>query len=226
MIQQEKEGFFSCSEMVILMSISAKKRIVGRIYGHGRGWAFSQKDFADLAPRPTVDSALHDLRRAGTIRRVLRGVYDYPAFSELLGTVLSPDFDQVAQAIARKHRWTIQPHGETALHVLGLSTQVPGTVSYLSSGPTKRYEGDNLGIAFQHAPTKELDLERRSTALVVQAFRALGEGNVGDEVLERLRAAFSPAERRAMLTDGKYVTGWIYGLVRRLDPARAEPSRG
>lgn len=102
-----------------------KKRMVSRVFGHGRGWAFSQKDFADLGPRASTDFVLHDLCERGTIRRVIRGVYDYPVVSDLLGVTLSPDYDQVVQALARKHRWTIQPHGETALHVLGLSRARP-----------------------------------------------------------------------------------------------------
>ncbi|MCB9735994.1 MAG: hypothetical protein H6745_25690 [Deltaproteobacteria bacterium] len=196
--------------------------MVARIYGHGRGWSFSQKDFADLAPRATVDWILHDLKNSGTIRRVLRGVYDYPRYSELLGTALSPDYDQVAQAIARKHRWTIQAHGETALHALGLSTQVPGTVTYLSSGPSKQVEGENLRIAFKHTAAKELDVKHRSTALVIQALKALGEQHVDDAVLAKLRRALSPTERRRMQADAKYVTSWIYEHIKALDEPATE----
>jgi hypothetical protein len=72
-----------------------------------------------------IHQALSGLTRAGTIRRVCHGAYDYPRHSQLLGE-LSPDIDQVAQALARKFNWRIQALGETALNLLRLSTQVPG----------------------------------------------------------------------------------------------------
>jgi hypothetical protein len=53
-----------------------------------------------MGGRPTVDSALHRLEKRGEIRRVIRGIYDYPSFSKFLGQTLSPDIDQVARALA------------------------------------------------------------------------------------------------------------------------------
>jgi hypothetical protein len=72
------------------------------------------------------------LLQNGTIRRVIRGLYDYPRFSTLLDQELSPDTDQAAQALARKFRWRIQPIGAVAQNLLGLSTQVPARIVYLS----------------------------------------------------------------------------------------------
>jgi Family of unknown function (DUF6088) len=94
----------------------------------------------DLGGRPTVDSGLHRLEKRGAIRRVIRGIYDYPRFSKLLDQSLSPDIDQIAGALARKFRWRIQPSGATALNFLGLSTQVPARAVYLSDGPDRVQE--------------------------------------------------------------------------------------
>src|SRR4051812_5936479 len=97
-----------------------ERRALARIYGHGRGWAFSQADFADLGARSTIDSALHRREREGVIRRVIRGIYDSPRHSERLGGPLTPNIDQIAHAIARKFSWRIQPDGATAQNLLGL----------------------------------------------------------------------------------------------------------
>ena len=67
------------------------------------GWAFSQKDFSRVGSRKAIDIALYRLRKEGEIRRVIRGVYDCPKCSELLKQKLSPDFDQIVNAIARKN---------------------------------------------------------------------------------------------------------------------------
>ncbi|MEX2491454.1 MAG: DUF6088 family protein, partial [Nitrospirales bacterium] len=105
------------------MSQTIENKISARIYGNGRGWAFSQKDFVDLAGTSTVHWALYELAQAETIRRVLRGVYDYPRFSKLLNEPMPSDLHQVAQALARKFGWRIQPGGAAALNLLNLSTQ-------------------------------------------------------------------------------------------------------
>jgi hypothetical protein len=102
-----------------------EQKILSRVYGRGRGWAFTKIDFVADFGEVNIHQALSTLARAGTIRRVCHGVYDYPRFSELLGQALSPEVDQVAQALARKFNWRIQPSGDAALNLMGLSTQVP-----------------------------------------------------------------------------------------------------
>ena len=106
------------------------RKILARIYGSGRGAVFTPKDFLDLAGPETVRQALGRLTRGGKIRRLLRGVYDYPAFSKMLQALASPDPHAIGRAIARTHGWTILPAGETALNLLGLSTQVPARWEY------------------------------------------------------------------------------------------------
>lgn len=82
-------------------------KVISRIYGRGRGWAFTKTDFVAEFGEPNIHKALSNLARAGKVRRVCQGVYDYPAYSELLKQSLSPDLDQVAHALARKFNWRI-----------------------------------------------------------------------------------------------------------------------
>ena len=77
------------------------QKILSRIYGRGRGWAFTKIDFVAEFGEINIHQALSSLTKTGTIRRVCHGVYDYPRYSELLGQTLSPDVDQVAQALAQ-----------------------------------------------------------------------------------------------------------------------------
>ena len=74
---------------------SVSKQIVKRIRGKGMGFVFTPKDFLDLGSRAAVDQALSRLTRRGTIRRLGRGLYDYPRVSPHLGP-LSPPLDLVA----------------------------------------------------------------------------------------------------------------------------------
>jgi len=60
-------------------------------------------NFLDLGSRRAVDVALHRLVRADSIRRLARGVYDYPKQHPQLGP-LSPPPEAVARAIAVRDR--------------------------------------------------------------------------------------------------------------------------
>jgi hypothetical protein len=193
-----------------------------RIYGHGRGWVFSPGDFADLGGRSTIDSTLHRLKRKGVIRRVIRGIYDYPAFSDLLGQPLSPDIDQVAQALARKFGWRIQPSGATAQNLVGISTQVPARAVYLSDGPHRTYHIGKTSLVFKHTALKEAGFRLRESALVVQALKSLGQERVTSEVISRLRKWLPPNLRSRVLADTRTATGWVRAALQQI--VRDEPN--
>ncbi len=196
--------------------ISIEDKVRNKIYGMGRGWAFSQIDFARLGSRSAIDLALHRLMRKGTIRRVLRGLYDYPRISSLLGQTLSPDVNQVAQALARKFGWRIQPSGQTALNVLGLSTQVPGRYLYLSDGPDRSYQMGKQEIRFEQTALKEVGFKQMESALLVNALKALGADRVDATVEAQLREWLKPNLRKPVLNDTSTVRGWVREILRRI----------
>ena len=199
-------------------------QILARIHGSGRGWVFTPKDFLDLASHETARQTLARLAKEGTIRRLLRGVYDYPAFSNLLNAPASPDPDAIARAIARAHGWTILPAGETALNLLGLSTQVPAQWQYFSDGPSKTYEWRGGKLVFKRRANKETTVLSPKTALLVQALKTLGETHVDDSVIDTLRAKFDKKERARAAREARYATSWVYEIIKRL-AAQAEAHR-
>jgi len=198
------------------MAQAIENTITYRIRGSGGGWAFSPRDFLDLGHRPTVDSALHRLERKGSIRRVIRGIYDYPRFSKLLGQQLSPDLDQVARALARKFRWRIQPSGATALNFLGLSTQVPARAVYLSDGPDRAYQVSNRSLVFEHTALKESGMKLKESGLIVQALKSLGPEQITPEIIHKLREWLPKSMRAKVLADTKTATGWVYSTIQQI----------
>jgi len=190
--------------------------IVSRIYGHGRGWVFTPKDFLDCGGRSAIDAAFNRLLKKGVIRKCLRGVYDYPRYSNLFNAPVSPEPDQIARAIARVHSWTILPSGETALNLLGLSTQVPGKYIYFSDGTSKVYSWDGGVISFKKRAIKETVALSSSTALVVQALKALGEKNVTAGIISKLKDKLSDQDKKTALRETKYVTGWVYDVLKKI----------
>ena len=195
---------------------SVENKVFNRIVGRGRGWAFTKTDLVAEFADASIRQALSSLAKKGKIRRVCRGVYDYPRQSELLGQPLSPDIDQVAQALARKFNWHIQPTGDTALNLLGLSTQVPARWAYLSDGPNREYEVGKQTLAFIKSGLKERRFKHRESALVVHAIKALGKERVDQTIIEKVRRQLDSKTRERVLRDTRTVTGWIYRKIKQV----------
>lgn len=191
-------------------------KLINRIYGSGRGWSFSKNDFSDLGSDGAIRLALLRLEENGTIRRVLRGLYDYPQFSKLLNEPMGPDLDQVAQALARKYGWRIQPSENTALNLLGLSTQVPAQAVYLSDGPGKTYEIGTRQLIFKKRALKESGFKHRESELVVQALKALGRDRIDAELRRKLSATLPAATWKKMVRDTKTAPAWVHEVIRAI----------
>jgi len=156
-----------------------KNRILDRIRRFESGRAFMAKDFLDLASRGTVDmTTLSDLLQRGVIRRVRRGLHDIPKINPALGGALTPDIDEAARELARRHGWTIVPEGPWAANLLGLSTQVPAKIVYLSDGPNQQIQLGRRTVQFKHARPHVLGAEE-GMSLVIQALRYIGKQGAG-----------------------------------------------
>ena len=191
-------------------------QIVARIEQLGPGKAFSAKDFLDVASRTMIDVTLASLAQSGKIRRVRRGLYDMPKINPALGGELSPDIDEAAQAIARRQRWKIVPEGAWAANLLGLSTQVPSKITYLTDGPNNEVLIGRRSIHFKHARPKAMAGLEGKFALVVQALRYLGKEGVSIREIQTLRTALSPAEKRRLVKDARFGVDWIYEVVKKI----------
>src|ERR1700728_2463257 len=193
-----------------------RDQIVARIERLGEGKAFSAKDFLDIASRTTIDVTLAELTLDGTIRRVRRGLYDLPRVNPSLGGKLSPDIDEAARAIARKQKWKIVPEGAWAANLLGLSTQVPAKIIYLTDGPNNEVLIGRRSIHFKHARPKALAGLEGKFALVVQALRHLGKEAAGPREIVMLRSTLSPAEKRRLVKDTRFGVDWIYEVAKKI----------
>ena len=171
-------------------------------------------DFTDVASSDTASRALLRLSDSGFIRRVLRGVYEHPQYSDLLKEYVAPSPDKIAHALARNYGWTIVPSGDTALNFLGLSTQVPAAWLYVSDGPYKKYAFDRITLKFKHTANKEISKVSYITALVIQALKALGKEMLTDGVIKALSLTLTETEKQTMLKEAKYTTSWIYDAIK------------
>ena len=187
------------------------------ISGHGRGWAFSSTDLIKKFERQQIDNVLSDLVKEKKIRRVSRGIYDYPKYSELLQKELSPDIEQVARAIASKFNWRIEVSGDTALNILNLSTQIQAKYIYLSDGPNKSYELFNdVVIEFKKSVLKDIGFKYKESSLIVQALKSLGKEHITDEIIEKIKEQIEPKMVEKILKDTQSTTVWVYEIIKQV----------
>lgn len=192
------------------------KIIESKIVHFSAGQVFVVSDFTDQVDYENTRKILMRLEDKGAIRRILPGIYDKPLYSKILKQKVSPDINAVAEAIARKNNWTITPSGNTALNLLGLDTQVPAKWEYLSSGDTKSYRVGSADINFTHRADKELNGMSKKTALMIQAIKALGNENISENVIFKLKDRLSDAEKAQILTEARPTTAWIYEIIKRI----------
>lgn len=189
-------------------------QIRGNIERAEAGSVFVSTDFTDITDKKTVNMGLIRLADEGLVKKILFGVYYKPEYNELLGETVAPSPNKVAHALARNFGWTIVPCGDTALNLLGLSTQVPSQWVYVSDGAYKEYSFDNTVIKFKRTTNKEISKLSYKTALTIQALKALGKDNVSEQIICRLKKALSEEEKEKMLTEAKSATSWVYEYIK------------
>lgn len=192
------------------------RQIRERILDAEDGTVFASSDFADIADMTTIRKSLQRLTQNGVLRRVLKGIFEKPKYSNLLKEYVAADPHEVAKALARSYHWTIAPCGNTALNQLGLSTQVTAVWSYVSDGPYKTYEWNSTKLEFKHRTNREITGLSYMTRLVIQALKTLGRTNVTTEIIEILSVKLSEEDKNAMLKEATESTDWVYDTIRQI----------
>ena len=190
-------------------------KIVAVIHGHGRGSIFVPADFLGIGSRKAVDVALHRLARQGTIRRLARGVYDFPKEHPDLGQ-LSPSAESVARAIAGRDRIRLQPAGAYAANMLGLSEQVPAKVTFLTDGPSRTVRIGPMTIQLRRTTARNMAAAGRLSGLLIQALRELGKDQVTSERRDHLKSTIPSEKRRELLKDLPLAPAWMHPIFRAL----------
>jgi hypothetical protein len=200
--------------------------ILDRIRGQGRGKVFTPKDFLDLGSRDAADQSLSRLVKGGAIQRLGRGLYHYPQINERLGIPIGPDLDEIAEALARQTGSRVVPSGAVAANRLGLSTQVSAKPVYLTDGRTRQVRIGNTLFHLRHTAPKEFPVGCRTSAMVFQALRHIGQGAVDHQVVTKIRRALSAEQRQELLRDARYTTDWIATIVSKIAKKDGETEHG
>jgi hypothetical protein len=176
---------------------------------------FTPSHFDDLAGRSTIATVLQRAVDTGTIRNLARGLYDYPRVDPQLGC-LQPSVDAIAKALAGRDEIRLQPSGAYAANQLGLSTQVPMKVVFLTDGRSRTVQVGNRQIQLRRTTPKNMAVAGRISGTVIQALRHLGRDRVDDAVLATLEQRLDADARRQLMKDIRNAPAWIADIFRRL----------
>ena len=202
----------------LLYMQSIDNKIYNKVRKCGRGLIFSANNFANIGEPKSVLKALERMTNSGVIIRVTRGIYCYPKIDKILGLgAIYPTFEEIAQYIAKRDKARIVPTGSYALNVLGLSTQVPANIVYLTDGsPRKITLKSGRGIKFIKTAPKNLAFKNRLAMLLTFALKEIGEGNVTEEQKQHIANLLKNEDKSAIEKDYSLMPNWIQLLISRL----------
>lgn len=199
---------------------SIDSRIVAAIRSRGRGAVFVPADFLEFGSREAVDVALHRLVRQGTIRRLARGLYDFPKEHPVLGP-LAPSAEDIARALAGRDRTRLQPAGAYAANTLGLTEQVPAKMVFLTDGPAKTVKIGSMTIQLRRTTPKNMEAAGRLSGLLIQALRELGQDHVTQQRINHLKQTIPVEKRKRLLKDLRLAPAWMHPIFRELAEEKA-----
>jgi len=196
------------------MEKSITQTVKERIKNIEDGKLFTISDFEDINNDDLVTRTLARLQSSGDIVRVATGIYMNPKKTRF--GILYPSIDQIAQKIAERDKAQIMPTGDTALNILGFSTQVPMNAVYITNGAKRSVRVGDRQIIFKNAVQKNFQFQGKVLPLIIIALKQLGENSLTEEIKNKIvnHIANSDAEEKRTMTHDLYLSpAWIKELL-------------
>jgi hypothetical protein len=189
-----------------------ENRVAEALKTYPKGSVLFVDDFLDYGNPESVKKALLRLKEKEILVRLAHGIYLYPKIDEELG-VLFPSTEEIANAIARRDKARIVPTGVQALNKLGLSTQVPMKVVYLTDGAARTVKVGKRNITFKKTSPKNLSVKGEISGLAIQALKTIGQNKVDAETIEKIQAILKNEKKDNIINDAKLSPAWINKIL-------------
>ena len=169
-------------------------------------------DFLDYGSSESIKKALLRLKEKGLLVRLAHGIYLYPKTDKELG-ILFPSTEEIAKAIARRDKSRIVPTGVQALNKLGLSTQVPMKVVFLTDGAARSIKVGKRTITFKKTSPKNLLPKGEISGLAIQALKTIGQNKLDNDTSKKLQTILEKEMKENILHDAKLAPAWINKII-------------
>ncbi|MCB0496172.1 MAG: type IV toxin-antitoxin system AbiEi family antitoxin domain-containing protein [Cyclobacteriaceae bacterium] len=197
------------------MNGTIENKVIYKIKKAKRGSLFFTEDFLRFGSAKAIAKALERLCDKKEIIRVARGIYTRPQIDTLIGEV-KPGTEAIAQAIAKRDKARVIPTGVWALNALGLSTQVPMNVVYLTDGAARKIDLGKRKITFKKTTPKNLAHLGKVSGLAIQALKEIGKDNATEEEKQKIIELLKTKEDPYRLEhDIRLAPEWIRVIMRQ-----------
>jgi hypothetical protein len=181
-----------------------------------RGSLFFADEFRKFGSNDAVRKALSRLCKKNILLRLSAGIYLYPKMDKNIG-VIYPSIETIAKVIAKREKTRLIPTGAYALNALGLSTQVPAKVVFLTDGTARVVKiGKKATIKFKRTVAKNLSYKGKISLLVIFALKEIGKNRVQDEHLQKIKEALLHEKQENIIYDSTLAPVWISNIIIKL----------
>lgn len=193
---------------------SVDNKIIAKIKKAKRGSLFFIEDFLNLGTSKAVSKALERLVEKEELSRVSRGIYSRLRIDPMLGNI-SPTTEEIAEAVRRRDKARIIPTGILALNALGLSTQVPMNLVYLTDGAARTIQIGKRKIVFKKTSPRNLAAIGSISSLAIQALREIGKDKVTEDEIHRILRQLEKEDPYRLQHYIKLAPEWIRIIMRQ-----------
>ena len=194
--------------------MSIEDQILKRIIAIPKGELLLPTDFSELGSSEAVRLSLFRLEKEGVIRRVAQGIYVRPKVSSFIG-ILIPTAEEIVKAIAKRDRIKTVPTGSYALNALGLSTQVPLNLVFLTDGSPRVINIGKRKIRLKKTTPKNLLAKGQISSLVIQALKEIGNGKVKPEEENKIIGLLKEEDVKDLKHDIALAPVWIQKIMKK-----------
>lgn len=188
-------------------------KVFSKIKKAKRGSLFFIDDFLQFGNAKAVGKALERLVDDNKIQRVARGIYSRLETDPLLGLV-KPSVEYIAQSIAKRDRARIIPTGSLAMNILGLSTQVPVNVVFLTDGSARKIQLGKQKIVFKKTSPRNLATIGKLSTLAIQALKEIGKDKITKQEIELVLDQLKKEEHYRLAHDIRFAPEWVRIILR------------
>jgi len=200
-----------------MMNLNIEIQVLTKIKKAKGGTLFFVENFLRFGNAKAIAKALERLVHKGEITRVARGVYARLEVDPVIGPVL-PSMESIAKAIAKRDKARIIPTGVMAMYLLGLSTQIPMNIVYLTDGVARKVKVRNGSVVFKRSAPKNLSAIGKISSLAIQALKAIGKDNLTAMQKELVIQQLLKEEETRLIHDIPLAPEWIREIIRKALP--------
>jgi hypothetical protein len=186
--------------------LTIAEKILGQAKTLPEGALISAKELLHLGSRAAVDQALKRLEARNELMRLVRGVYVRPVKTRF--GVRAPSAERVVEGIVATRAETVVAHGAAAANSLGLTTQVPTKLVFLTSGKSRQLKLGALVVEMKHAPQWMLLPSQRAAGEAVRALAWIGQRGA-PQALETLKKKLSKTTVEELIALRPALPGWL-----------------